>query len=151
MFILLYCAPTSAEKVTVFPQDEANSINKKISELSAGDTMIFNPGIYSGPFTLNGMSGMQNLPIVITGISEGSDTAAIDGKSEPGMGLHNNAFQLEECSWIVIEGFRIRHCWTDIITVVDVSYLSVKQCDVVGGKRLLYAMGRDSPWQVQAL
>jgi hypothetical protein len=105
---------------------------------------MFKPGVYHGPFTLNRMSGMPNLPIVITGISEGSDTAAIDGKSEPGMDLHNNAFQLEDCSWIVIEGFRIRNCWTDIITAVDVSYLSVKQCDVVGGKRLLYAMGRDS-------
>jgi len=78
------------------------------------------------------------------GISKGSKKTIIDGKSEPGMDLQNNAFQMEDCSWIVIEEFRIRNCWTDIITSVDVSYLSVKQCDVIGGKRLLYAKGRGS-------
>jgi hypothetical protein len=34
----------------------------------------------------------------------------IDGKSEQGMDLHDNAFQIEDCSLIVLEGFRIRQC-----------------------------------------
>jgi hypothetical protein len=144
LLILLFCVPSHAGKVIVSPQDDASSINKRINELSAGDTMVFHPGVYKGPFTLNGKNGLPNLPIVLIGISKGSKIITIDGKSEPGMDMHNNAFQLENCSWIVIEGFRIRNCWTDIITSVDASYLSIKQCDVFGGKRLLYAKGRNS-------
>jgi hypothetical protein len=80
----------------VSPQDGAGLINKMINELSAGDIMIFHSGVYIGPFTLNGVNGLPNIPIVITGISKGIETADIDGKSEPGMGLHNNAFQLKD-------------------------------------------------------
>lgn len=144
LIILFCCLSTSAEVVIVYPDKEASLINKRISELLPGDTMIFKSGVYQGPYTLSGINGQPNHPIVLIGISEGSEMATIDGESEPGMGMLNNAFQMEDCSWIVIEGFRIRNCWTDIITSVDVSYLSVKQCDVVGGKRLLYATGRKS-------
>ena len=144
LFLLFCCIPSHADMVIVSFQDEVSFINNKIDELSAGDTMVFRPGVYKGPFTLNGLNGLPNDPIVLMGISEGSEIATIDGKTEPGMDLHNNAFQLEDCSWIVIEGFRIRNCWTNIITSVDVSYLSVKQCDVFGGKILLSAKGRKS-------
>ena len=144
-FILFFCFPSHAGKVIVLPQDGAGSINDRINELSAGDTMIFLPGVYKGPFSLNGVNGRPNLPIVITGIAKDPEMATIDGKSELGMGLLQNAFQLQDCSWIVIEGFGIQNCWTDIITAVNVSYLSIKQCDVVGGKRLLFAKGTKKP------
>jgi hypothetical protein len=125
-FFLLFCSvPSHAGKVIISPQDGVSSINKMIIELTAGDTMLFRPGVYKGPFTLIGINGLPNHPIVLMGISKGSSMTIIDGKSEPGMGLQNNAFQVEDCSWIVIEEFRIRNCWTDIITSVDVSYLSV--------------------------
>ena len=145
IFMLFYCLTTQAEMVIVSPQDQVNSINEKINELSAGDTMIFRPGVYKGPFSLNSINGLPNLPIVITGITEDPEAATIDGKSKPKMGLRQNAFQLQDCSWIVLEGFTIRNCWTDIITAVNVSYLSIKQCDVVGGKRLLFAKGTKKP------
>jgi hypothetical protein len=141
LFILFCGVPSQAGVVAVSDSDEVNSINNRINQLSAGDTLIFLPGIYKGPFSLNGVNGQPNLPIVITGIANDPEMATIDGRSEPGMGLLHNAFQLQDCSWIVIKGFRIHNCWTDIITAVDVSYLSVKQCDVVGGKRLLYTKG----------
>jgi hypothetical protein len=145
VLLLLFCyLPSNAGNVIVTHQDEASSINEKINGLSAGDTMVFRPGIYHGPFILSGINGQPNHPIVLMGISENSEMATIDGKSEPGMDLFNNAFQMEDCSWIVIEGFRIRHCWTNIITSVDVSYLTVNQCDVKGGKILLFAKGRKS-------
>ena len=144
LLLLFCCLPSHAGMILVSPGDEASSINKKINELSAGDTIIFRPGVYKGPFIMNGINGLPNHPIVLTGISDAYEMATIDGESEPGMDLHNNAFQMEDCSWIDIEGFSIRNCWTDIITSVDVSYLSVKQCDVIGGKRLLYAKGRKS-------
>ncbi len=145
LLFLLFCfVPSYAGMVIVSPQDEVSLINDRINDLSAGDTMVFLPGVYKGPFSLNGVKGRPNLPVVITGIAKDHEMATIDGKSEPGMGLLQNAFQLQDCSWIVIEGFVIQNCWTDIITAVDVSYLSVKQCYVGGGKRLLFAKGRKS-------
>ncbi len=141
LWILLFCVPSHALKMMVSPSGGTASINERINALSAGDTMVFQPGVYNGPFTLNGVNGRPNLPIVISGMRGGPEIAVIDGKSKAGMDLKNNAFQLRDCSWIVIEGFRILHCWTDIITAVDVSYLSVDKLDVHGGKRLLYAMG----------
>ncbi|KPL15346.1 MAG: hypothetical protein AMS26_07855 [Bacteroides sp. SM23_62] len=77
--------------------------------LSAGDTMVFHSGIYTEPFTLHGVNGLPNIPIIITGNPERIETASIEGKSEPGMDLHYNAFQLKDCCWIVIEEFIIRH------------------------------------------
>jgi hypothetical protein len=144
LLLLLNGISCNAGRVVVSPSDGAVMINKQIRKLSPGDTLVYSRGIYSGPFILMGVHGLPNLPVVITGISERADTAVIDSGSEPGMDLDKNAFQLIDCSWIVIDGFRIRNCWTDIITAVDVSYLSVRQCDVVGGKRLLYATGRKS-------
>lgn len=142
--LLLFCLPSQAGKVIVSSQDEVSSIIEKIEKLPAGDTMVFRPGVYKGSFPLSDIHGLPNCPVVLVGISEGSEMATIDGESVPGMDLHNNAFQMEKCSWVVIEGFRIKNCWTDIITSVDVSYLSVKQCDVTGGRRLIYAKGRGS-------
>ena len=112
LYLLMSCLPSHAGMVMVSPGDEASSINKKINELSAGDTMVFRPGVYKGPFIMNGINGLPNHPIVLTGISDAFKMATIDGKSEPGMDLHDNAFQMEDCSWIVIEGFSIRNCWS---------------------------------------
>ena len=112
-FLLFYSVHSHAGKVIVSPQDGVSSINKMIVELTAGDTMFFRAGVYKGPFTLNGINGLPNHPIVLMGISKGSKKTIIDGKSEPGMDLQNNAFQIEDCSWIVIEEFRIRNCWTE--------------------------------------
>jgi hypothetical protein len=51
-----------------------------ISEFSAGDTLVFLPGVDKGPFSLNNVNGLPNLPIVISGISANFETATIDGK-----------------------------------------------------------------------
>jgi hypothetical protein len=120
--LLLFCLPSQAVKVIVSSQDEVSSIIEKIEKLPAGDTLVFRPGVYKGPFPLSDIHGLPNCPVVLVGISEGSEMATIDGESVPGMDLRNNAFQMENCSWVVIEGFRIKNCWTDIITSVDVSY-----------------------------
>ncbi len=128
----------------VIPGYSTEKINKIISESSAGDTILFGPGTYTGPFILKNVNGSVNLPIVMSAMGSSAGTATIDGKSEPGMGKKNNAFSLEDCSWIVIEGFTIRNCWTDIITATNVSWFSLKSCNVSGGKRVVFAKDRGS-------
>jgi hypothetical protein len=142
IWLLLVHAPSPEGKPRVYPGQETRTINERIHELSAGDTLLFQPGIYRGPFTLKGVHGRPNLPIVLMGVPGSSDSVTIDGQSMPGTDLFYNAFQLQECSWIVIEGFSMKNCWTDMITAVNVSYLSVKRCEATGGRRFLYATGR---------
>jgi hypothetical protein len=75
---------------------ESRAIHDLIHQLSAGDTLEFGPGAYKGPFTLTDVNGMLNQPIVIQGNSEDPESVIIDGGSEPGVELSNNAFQLKD-------------------------------------------------------
>ena len=108
------------------------------------DSIQFLPGTYTGPFILDAVNGAPNHPVTISGSAAGEGKVIIDGKAEPGMDKQNNAFRLSDCSWIIIEGFTIRNCWTDIITANDVSWFSLRSCDIKGGKRVVYARERGS-------
>jgi len=107
-----------------------------------GDTIVFEAGIYPGAYFLEDLHGIPNKPVVIRGASR--EHSIIDGATQPGMYLQHQAFKLENCSWIVIEEFTIRNCWTDLVRAENSSYLSLRNCDLYGGKRALFAEGRDS-------
>ena len=110
----------------IYPHLEAAQINAFLNAAQPGDTLLFHPGGYTGPFFLNDVHGVANNPIVIKGPgSAGEGTAMIDGKSKPGMYLRNQAFLLQNCSWVTIENFTIKNCWTDLIRAEDVAYRPV--------------------------
>ncbi|MGM0473307.1 MAG: hypothetical protein ACQERV_04130 [Bacteroidota bacterium] len=117
------------------------TINRILGEAQPGDTILFTPGTYRGPFLLEEVHGNPDLPVVILG---SVPAAVIDGQTKPGTGLDNQAFRLSDCSWIVIEGFTIRNCWTDLVRADNVSYLSLRNCLMKGGKRAVFATGRGS-------
>ena len=75
----------------VSPRDGTGAINDRISGLSAGDTLLFGPGVYKGPFRMKGINGLPNHPVVILGSSEGIEPVIIDGRAQPGTDLFNNA------------------------------------------------------------
>jgi hypothetical protein len=120
--------------------------HKRITELLngalPGDTLLFTKGIYGGAYALDGLHGKPEKPIVIRGMS--IDLSIIDGGVKPGMLLEHQAFRLTNCSWIVIEELSIRNCWTDLIRAENSSYISLRNCDLQGGKRALFATGRRS-------
>ncbi len=133
---------TMAATIGVDPQMETEAVVEILNAARPGDTVLFAEGRYSGKYRLKNLHGTPDLPIVIRGISR--DLCIIDGGVEPGMYLDHQAFKLEACSWIVIEHFTIRNCWTDLIRAENSSYLSLRECDLYGGKRALFATGRDS-------
>ncbi len=150
-------AGASAGVAEISPSMNESEINELLNSAGPGDTLLFRPGTYRGPFVLTGVHEKANQPVVITGIStqEGFVSASdgistddhatvIDGQTDPGMYLQHHAFLLQDCSWISIENFTIKNCWTDLIRAEDVAYLSVRHCKMTGGKRALFATGRGS-------
>lgn len=158
ILLLIAAAPCSlkAEALPVDPSMSVPAVNELIRGARPGDTLLFLPGTYTGPFLLEGVHGEPERPVVLTGTAPGAREtswedpageaggAVIDGKTEPGEGLSHHAFLLRDCSWIVIENFTIRNCWTDLVRAEETSYLTLRGCDMHGGKRALLATGRGS-------
>ena len=120
-------------------------ISELLKDAGKGDTILFYPGTYHGPYVLEEVHGAIDQPVVIMGLNTGLDQQSIiDGESEPGIALEKFAFLLRSCSWISIENFSIKNCWTDLIYAENVSYLSLKKCNMTGGRRALFATGRES-------
>ncbi len=126
----------------VEPHMEHQAIVELLNAAQPGDTVLFSEGIYSGAYRLKNLHGAVNLPVVIRGA--GPEQTTIDGDTQPGMYLQHQAFSMERCSWIIIEQFTIRNCWTDLVRAENSSYLTLRGCNLYGGKRALFAMGRDS-------
>ena len=135
-------AGTMLGATEIFPSIGDSAINELLNVAGPGDTLLFHPGIYRGPFILTNVHGSENQPLVIKGFSK--EGVVIDGQASPGMFMKNYAFLLNDCSWLNIENFTIRNCWTDLIRADDVSYLSIRNCNLLGGKRALFATGRKS-------
>jgi hypothetical protein len=77
-------------------------------------------------------------------MGSGEGEAVIDGQTRPGMYLQQYAFHLKNCTWITIENLTLRNCWTDLIRAEETSYLTIRGCRMTGGKRALFATGRNS-------
>lgn len=129
----------------IFPAAGTGEINLTINRALPGDTLLFHPGTYTGPFQLEHLQGLPGKPVVIMG-STGKEgvLTTIDGGASPGMGLQQYAFWLRNCAWITLENLIIRNCWTDLVRAEESAYISVRHCRLHGGKRALYATGRGS-------
>jgi hypothetical protein len=127
------------------PGMETEEINLILNAAQPGDTLVFRSGSYTGPFVLENLNGQANLPVLITGLlGKEGPMAEIDGLTKAGIDLKQHAFLLKDCSWITLEHFTIKNCWTDLIRAENTSYLSIRSCDLSGGKRALFATGRAS-------
>ena len=79
-YLLLFCtliigsfcsifAGVSAGVTEINPSMGETEINELLNSAGPGDTLLFQPGTYKGPFILTGVHGDINLPVVITGVS----------------------------------------------------------------------------------
>jgi len=136
------CGAAHAATTRITQGTHTEAINGLLNAAGPGDTLLFEAGTYRGPFRLDGVHGEPDLPVVIIG--EGPERTIIDGQTEPASGAEHYAFRLENCSWISIGQFTIRNCWTDLVLAVNSSYVSLDHCRLEGGKRALFAKGRDS-------
>ncbi len=130
-----------AATLAVDPAMKTVEINKLLHTAQPGDTVLFARGTYRGPFHLEKVHGAPNRPVVILGEKRES---VIDGQSDPGLYLKHYAFLLEDCSWISIRDFTILNCWTDLVRAENSSWISLQDCSLYGGRRALFATGRES-------
>jgi hypothetical protein len=133
---------TMAKTTRVEPEMGHGTVVAILNAALPGDTVLFAAGTYPGAYKLENLHGAPNKPVVISG--SGRKQSIIDGATRPGLDLQHQAFSMKNCSWIVIEHFTIRKCWTDLVLAKNTSYLSLRECDLYGGKRALFATGRDS-------
>lgn len=140
--LLLLQIGIQAQITELRPGMEHEQIIKLLQNAKPGDTLLFREGTYYGNYQLENLHGEVNRPIVILG--ESSDLVIIDGEVLPGTNMEHNAFSLNDCSWISIEGFTIRNCWLDLVRAENSSYITLRSCSLYGGKRALFATGRGS-------
>ncbi len=110
------------------PPGPAETITEAIAKAQPGDVIQLQPGIYHGTVRIT-RSGAPERPIVIAG--QAQNKPVIDGGAEPGMKKRNQAFVLENVSWITLQDIEIRNAWTDAIAVSDSNYISILRCDII--------------------
>jgi len=138
-------ARSHAKRLELDPAMSTGEINQVLNHAEAGDTLVFRPGSYRGPFVLQGLKGSPDMPVVIRGTRKAdSFTSLIDGQTPPGSDLEHYAFLLQDCAWISLEDFHIRNCWTDLVRAENSAYISLRNSRLEGGRRALYAEGRGS-------
>lgn len=141
---VLYCLIIQA-KASVIPLDPSMSedeINLLVNKARGGDTLLFQEGTFHGAFRMEGVRGDLNRPVVLLG--SGDRGSVIDGEAAPGMNQQKYGFHLVDCSWITIENIEFRNCWTDLVRAENSAYISLRNCTLSGGKRALFATGRES-------
>ena len=114
--------------------DPFKTISKGLDIASAGDTIRLFPGTYYGVVTIT-KSGLPEQPItIISNSSDFDNYAIIDGG-----GSQNNTdkygIQITNASWIVLENLKFRNCWSHVMHVLNSEYISVKNCNAIGGKK----------------
>ena len=139
----LICFSSKATVIKIETGTMTSEINEKIKLLLPGDTLLFESGVFFGAFEWKDIHGKPNCPIVIKGA--GPDKTTIDGGApEPDSDLDNYAVLIRNSSWLQFEDFAIRNAWVDVFKVNESAYISVRNCDIVGGKRVIFANGRKS-------
>jgi hypothetical protein len=135
---MIYVSPTGKGNGTKRDQPLA-SINRAIAIAKAGDTVWLLRGVYKEPIRISKTSGGFDQPVFISG--EGTGTVIDGGAPAPGMELAYNWIELENVSWITITNLSFINGWTDPIRVKNASYISFKQCQFKGGRKVILATG----------
>lgn len=133
----------NAKVITFSPSDGGNAIACAMQNAHGGDTILLRKGIYYINVRVTRVHGSVDRPVVVIG--ESRDSTIIDGgAAEPSDKLANYAFEIDSSAWLNIENLSIRNSWCDAIKVSESSYVSARNLNVDGGRRLLFATGRGS-------
>lgn len=119
------------------------SINYGLELVQPGDTILLLPGRFRELVAFNEFNGQPDKPIYIIGtIKDGKKLSVLDGGAEtPSAEASNYWMTFKNSSWISVENMKFENGWTDPIQVENSSYLSFNNCEILGGKRVIYATG----------
>jgi hypothetical protein len=117
------------------------SINVAIKKASAGDTIYILPGTYRELIVLSAKKGVPEKPICLVGLSaEVGNYPIIDGGAlKPSSTASFDWINLTDCEWIEVARLKFRNGWTFPIKVIRSSYLTFRNCQFWGGKRVINA------------
>jgi hypothetical protein len=117
------------------------SINVAIGKASAGDTIYVLPGTYRELIVLSAKKGLPENPICLMGLSDRvGDYPVIDGGAvTPSLGVSFDWINMTDCEWIEFARLKFKNGWTFPIKVVRSSYLTFRNCQFWGGKRVINA------------
>ncbi len=148
IFLLLFVGAfsypinVSAKTITITPEDGIKTLNRALTEAQPNDTFLLKKGVFIGKIEFDKINGLPEFPIVITG--ENKNNCFINGNSLPGLKFEKYGCQIINSSWITIQNINFYNCWTDIIRVDNSNYISIKNCNAKGGRRLLFTTGLSS-------
>lgn len=127
--------------VHVVEPGPAEAVSVAIAKAKPGDIVQLRPGVYTGTIEVR-VSGEPDRPIVIAGLEPGAtEKAVIDGGASPGRRQNNQAFRIDDASWITVRDLEIRNAWTDVFLIQNSSYISIQGCDIRGGMHVVAVRG----------
>lgn len=142
VLILGSCKPEVKREIVTPP---LKNIEKAIAALQPGDTLFLSEGVYYGTIKLQGINGLPEKPIVIKSLSANpANFAIIDGTAKPAMGTVNSGVRAQNCSWLEFRNVKFQNCYTNVLDFFDCSYISLIDCEIKGGKMVVYAKGEQS-------
>lgn len=123
---LLAIAPASQAKIHTLTPD--SKVQKTIKKATDGDTLLFEPGIYTGTYTLKGKALTLASRFLLDGDPSHIETTILDGG-----GITNDAalLTIEEADGTVITGLTIRNSDDGISPT---SHIDVTFCHIYGCK-----------------
>ncbi len=119
------------------------TITKAVNSADAGDSVFVMPGLYKKLIEVNGRNGMPEKPIFLIGYSsDPKKYPVIDGgAAAPGVDMHFDWIHFENSSWIEVSRLKFQNGWTFPIDVKNSSYLTFRDCNFEGGKRVINVGG----------
>ncbi len=121
------------------------TLGRAIAPAGAGDTIFLLPGVYPGKNYVLNKPGAPDRPMVITSYAtDPLEYAVIDAQQAPASDVGWEGIGIINSSWVNIENLVFRNCWTNVIPVVNSSYITVRNCHFTSGKRQVYPRGHDA-------
>jgi hypothetical protein len=117
------------------------SINLAIKKAAPGDTIYLLPGTYRELMVFSAKKGLPENPICLMGYSAAiRDYPLIDGGAvKPSSDASFDWITLTDCEWIEVARLKFKNGWTFPIKVDRSSYLTFRNCQFWGGKRVINA------------
>ena len=115
-----------------------------IKQLLPGDTLYLLPGVYHEKMVFDNKKGEAEKYIYIYGVP-GKEKPVIDGGAAvPAMELENNWIEINKSAWIEFGDLSFINGWTDPIRVTNSAYISFRNCDIKGGRKVILGTGAET-------
>ena len=141
----LYVSPSGSDASSgATPATALATIAGALSKAEPGDQIRLLPGIYLGTQKIWSVHGLPERPITI--MSDAADSslfAIIDGGAQPALDINNWGLWFDSASWIEVKNLKFQNCWTDVVVMERVSYISFIGCHFSGGRRVIYPKGNN--------